>query len=332
MAEVKISGLPGASAIGGTETFPVVQGGVTKAATVAQLRAGPAFTGRSLFYADSEQYALLLKYGNASEGCFLGSPSTGGFVLSSEGGASQFTVNTSGNVGVGTASPAVRLHVYGGQTLLQYDVAGLNYLDLNNTDPTDNAGVITRYITRNSANSGITTVDIVKYNTGPFSINNNDVNGSISFGTAGGERVRIDPSGKVGIGTSSPNARLTVVPAAATAQCAVFASSDFSTATNSGHALTFQFRTFGETKVAELVPTVNGWSALGSMALCPDGGNVGVGTSTPAAKLDVNGTLKVSGAVTLTLTDAADDTAAATAGVPVGALYRNGSVVMVRVA
>lgn len=34
---------------------------------------------------------------------------------------------------------------------------------------------------------------------------------------------------------------------------------------------------------------------------------------------------------TLTLTDAADDTAAASAGIAVGGLYRNGSVVMIRV-
>jgi hypothetical protein len=35
--------------------------------------------------------------------------------------------------------------------------------------------------------------------------------------------------------------------------------------------------------------------------------------------------------VFFTLTDAADDAAAATAGVDVGQLYRNGSVVMIRV-
>jgi len=34
-----------ASAVGGTDTFPVVQSGVAKRATVAQTRAAPTFTG-----------------------------------------------------------------------------------------------------------------------------------------------------------------------------------------------------------------------------------------------------------------------------------------------
>ena len=62
-----------------------------------------------------------------------------------------------------------------------------------------------------------------------------------------------------------------------------------------------------------------------------------VNTTDPDYTLDVGGdgnfstNLTVGGAVNLTLTDAANDSAAASAGVAVGALYRNGSVVMIRV-
>ena len=62
-----------------------------------------------------------------------------------------------------------------------------------------------------------------------------------------------------------------------------------------------------------------------------------VNTTDPDYTLDVGGdgnfstNLTVGGAVNLTLTDAANDSAAATAGVAVGQLYRNGSVVMIRV-
>jgi hypothetical protein len=57
----------------------------------------------------------------------------------------------------------------------------------------------------------------------------------------------------------------------------------------------------------------------------------------PATTHDLNGTLTtdalvVKGNASLALVNAADDAAAATAGVPVNALYRNGSVVMIRVA
>ena len=64
---------------------------------------------------------------------------------------------------------------------------------------------------------------------------------------------------------------------------------------------------------------------------------VSINKTDPDHTLDVGGdgkfstNLTVGGAVNLTLINAADDTAAAGAGVAVGALYRNGSVVMIRV-
>ena len=64
---------------------------------------------------------------------------------------------------------------------------------------------------------------------------------------------------------------------------------------------------------------------------------VAINKTDPDYVLDVGGdgnfstNLTVGGAVNLTLTDAANDSAAASAGVAVGALYRNGSVVMIRV-
>jgi len=166
--------------------------------------------GRSSFYAANEQYAILVKHGDSALGAFIGSPATGGLVISGEGGNSQFTINTSGNVGIGTTNPTARLNVVGGYTGLQYDHAGLNYLDIVNVDTTANAGVITRFITQNSTNTGATTVDLVKYNSGAFTISNNDAAGSISLGTAGVGRFHVTSSGNVGIGTTNPATRLDV--------------------------------------------------------------------------------------------------------------------------
>ena len=59
---------------------------------------------------------------------------------------------------------------------------------------------------------------------------------------------------------------------------------------------------------------------------------VSINKSNPDYTLDVDGDAKFSTGLTVGgLTDAADDTAAAAAGVAVGQLYRNGSVVMIRV-
>lgn len=49
-------------------------------------------------------------------------------------------------------------------------------------------------------------------------------------------------------------------------------------------------------------------------------------------KQTVTALLALLPSATLTLTNAADDTAAASAGIAIGGLYRNGSVVMIRVA
>ena len=76
----------------------------------------------------------------------------------------------------------------------------LRYLDVQNTNTGATAGAIIRLVTSNSAASGNTTVDLVKYKTGAFVISNNDSAGIIAFNNTGAERVRIDPTGNLLVG------------------------------------------------------------------------------------------------------------------------------------
>jgi hypothetical protein len=101
-----------------------------------------------------------------------------------------------GNVGIGTATPGVKLEVVDNK-------AGNSYFDYYNT--TNGGNLIWRQIVRNIANTGVTTVDFAKLTGGAFFINNNDTDAAnfTAFGVAGAERMRITSSGNLLVGTTS---------------------------------------------------------------------------------------------------------------------------------
>ncbi len=181
-----------------------------------------------------------------------------------------------GNVGIGTASPQAKLHVLGGGT------AG-----------TPSISASTMGVFQNSASAGVDSlVSIISGNTGTsqllFGDTDAEIRGRVAYlhtsdamalYTANGERMRIDSSGSVGIGTTNPQQKLSVSTTGNTYGIAV---GDSGSAT--GKILSLGYFLTGDYGVIE---ALHPGTAYKNIAISPNGGNVGVGTTSPGAKLHV---------------------------------------------
>jgi hypothetical protein len=195
---------------------------------------------------------------------------------------------STGNVGIGTASPASKLDVTGGNIQVK---AGTQYGGIALKDNNNNT---TGYIIGTSAT--------------------ND-NGQIGLLAAGAQRVTINSSGdsyfnggNVGIGTSNPLTKLQVAGAIvatnayaqvisdsskATSQAgsngAIIVSSNDSSNPMQGYITLVTDPTASNRRLK--LSSVEQNVAHRNITLAEDGGNVGIGTALPAQKLDVNGAI-----------------------------------------
>ena len=194
-----------------------------------------------------------------------------------------------GNVGIGTVTPTSLLNVKGnGTNLARFESTGdnLSYIDVINTNSGNSAGNSIRLITKDAANSAETSVDIVKYRTGAFEINNNETsaNAFTAFLQSGEERMRITSAGYIGIGTATPVEKFHV--AGSNGLFAKFLNS----ADNTGEGIAIgsaanlgRISTNGAT-------TAMGFEINASEKMRIDAtGKVGIGTTTPGVKFHVAG-------------------------------------------
>jgi hypothetical protein len=123
-------------------------------------------------------------------------------------GSERARIDSSGNLGIGTTSPGARLHL-GGQTasakqaILATAPSNLNFrLEAVNGDTGTAGGTLqAKFGLRHD--DGSTNVDTAAFR---FFRGSSASDGAIGFATNDTERMRLDSSGNLGIGTSSPSA------------------------------------------------------------------------------------------------------------------------------
>jgi hypothetical protein len=280
--------------------MPVANGG-TGATTAsvaltnlgAVAKAGDTMTGVLAFTAGTVSAPGITFSGDTNTGIFSPAADTIAFT---EGGVESMRIDSSGNVGIGTSSPS---------TLAKLAVAGAD--DANLFGLSSTTGVL-----RARAYDTATTGAVVEAtNAAQSAYANLFLNGlNLLLGTGGSERMRIDSSGNVGIGTSSPGERLVVQGSTGNVIAQIRNSSTVASTSKTTAVQFIGTDTVGTVKEAGdifVVPGDNnyvdsnmlfytrGSDTVTERMRINSSGNVGIGTSSPGAKLEVVGNIKIGG-------------------------------------
>jgi hypothetical protein len=266
--------------------------GESSATTTAATLRGPARTGTNAAGSN-----LTIATGNGT-----GTGGSGSLIFqTASAGSSGTTANTlsermridsSGNVGIGTASPKQLLHVAG---------QGLFTTSTSSYDPGDSAGSAVRIGYNTGGDYGY----VISNQTGVASKRLLVGGSTVEFLVSGAEKGRFNSDGKFGIGTTSPLTTLQVgAVAALNGDVTLSAGTNMVyTVATSGAALTWNANTNGgnaNTVMAQLKPRQdtganycldvfcgtwnNNNSAGTAIATFSSSGNVGIGTTSPSKK------------------------------------------------
>lgn len=227
---------------------------------------------------------------------FVDDPDTGLYrsatneVSISTAGSQRVVVDSAGNVGIGTGSPGAKLQV-------------------ENTGSDANL-IINRADATTAGNLNISSGDGVNY---IYSGGSKD----LTIATNNQERIRINAAGNVGIGTTNPQRTFSVSSTEgvvgrldSTGARARLGLKDVNTTTDSHVGI-------GSAGDNFLI-----YAGQAEKVRVTSSGDVGIGTSSPGVKLEVNGTIKATDINFTGLATYADDSAAGTGGLVAGDVYK----------
>ncbi len=223
-------------------------------------------------------------------------------------GSTKFLVDNTGNVGIGSTSPFFKLDVAGSANTMAriFSSSGTAF------NAADSAIDTTPGLLFHSAQvSGVGVVSAIIAN-GNTSGN---YSSSLAFFTKDStgdpvQRMVIDKVGNVGIGSTNPDAKLRVVTTA-DAPASIYASGPNPSLAlnNTNDSITTGLYRFTSTanslQLSQNTAAGGDFSTNNIIMTALNGGNVGIGSTSPVAKLDVNGTALFSGNVGINTTSAA---------------------------
>jgi hypothetical protein len=203
---------------------------------------------------------------------FLPSVATGDFNILNSGGVSRFFVDTSsGKVGIGTTTPQRLLHVAG-------DVLANG--TINATDDVCVEGGVCLSTVGSSAGGWTRSGTVLS----PSNAGDNV--------TVGGSDFVVDnTNGRVGVGTDSPQENLHILDSSSS-----FVETESTGANAAAFKMTNAYGSYGIlSSGVEDRFNIYDYTDSAYRFTIDGGGNVGIGTTSPGSKLDVNGSVNISG-------------------------------------
>jgi hypothetical protein len=211
----------------------------------------------------------------------------GNFEIFHNAGGDLTLQHSGGNVGIGTTSPDNILHIRKGDTGYASQVGADTMLILETTNVSNSL----QFSSTTSGNQYLMFGDDDP-NAGWIAYAHSD--NSLNFRTNGSEAMRIDSAGNVGIGTTSPAAKLDIGGTVSSLwmrhQNNEEVTTRFDNYGTTGTDAGSVFRMFNQTGAT--VVNIDSRSGSTRHTYFTGGGNVGIGTTSPAYKLDVNGEIR----------------------------------------